>query len=81
MFLTGDDISNTSSRKTFPTRTEGSVKKHWYKVRSLPMSPECTLYSRTQALNSVKDMHYADFAEDEVIATSKRDCGIIDRLN
>lgn len=29
--------------KTFPTRTEGSVKKHWY-----------------------KDMHYADFAEDEV---------------
>ncbi|KAL8692862.1 MAG: hypothetical protein Q9218_002185 [Villophora microphyllina] len=29
--------------KTFPNRTEGSVKKHWY-----------------------KDMHYADFAEDEV---------------
>ena len=29
--------------KTFPTRTEGSVKKHWY-----------------------KDMHYAEFAEDEV---------------
>nr|OQO18497.1 hypothetical protein B0A51_16125 [Rachicladosporium sp. CCFEE 5018] len=29
--------------KTFPARTEGSVKKHWY-----------------------KDMHYADFAEDEV---------------
>lgn len=28
--------------KTFPTRTEGSVKKHWY-----------------------KDMHYAEFAEDE----------------
>jgi hypothetical protein len=28
--------------KTFPNRTEGSVKKHWY-----------------------KDMHYADFAEDE----------------
>lgn len=22
--------------KTFPTRTEGSVKKHWYKVRMLP---------------------------------------------
>lgn len=29
--------------KTFPTRTEGSVKKHWY-----------------------KDMHYAEFGEDEV---------------
>lgn len=29
--------------QTFPTRTEGSVKKHWY-----------------------KDMHYAEFAEDEV---------------
>ncbi|KAL9124958.1 MAG: hypothetical protein Q9217_005773 [Psora testacea] len=28
--------------KSFPTRTEGSVKKHWY-----------------------KDMHYAEFAEDE----------------
>ncbi|KAE8453409.1 hypothetical protein EG329_010270 [Mollisiaceae sp. DMI_Dod_QoI] len=28
--------------KTFPSRTEGSVKKHWY-----------------------KDMHYAEFAEDE----------------
>ena len=28
--------------KTFPTRTEGSVKKHWY-----------------------KDMHYAEFAENE----------------
>ncbi|KAB8078246.1 hypothetical protein BDV29DRAFT_15234 [Aspergillus leporis] len=31
--------------KTFPTRTEGSVKKHWY-----------------------KDMHYAEFDEDEAIA-------------
>jgi hypothetical protein len=29
--------------QTFPARTEGSVKKHWY-----------------------KDMHYAEFAEDEV---------------
>jgi len=26
--------------KTFPTRTEGSVKKHWYKVR-LPTSSHC----------------------------------------
>ncbi|CAD6591085.1 MAG: hypothetical protein ASARMPREDX12_004918 [Alectoria sarmentosa] len=31
--------------KTFPNRTEGSVKKHWY-----------------------KDMHYADFAEDDSAA-------------
>ena len=31
--------------KEFPNRTEGSVKKHWY-----------------------KDMHYADFAEDESAA-------------
>jgi len=31
--------------KTFPARTEGSVKKHWY-----------------------KDMHYAEFAEDESTA-------------
>ncbi|KAI4126616.1 MAG: hypothetical protein LQ347_004917 [Umbilicaria vellea] len=31
--------------KTFPTRTEGSVKKHWY-----------------------KDMHYAEFAENESTA-------------
>ncbi|KAE8144918.1 hypothetical protein BDV25DRAFT_165792 [Aspergillus avenaceus] len=34
--------------KTFPTRTEGSVKKHWY-----------------------KDMHYAEFDEDE--STALRD--------
>ncbi|EGE00197.1 hypothetical protein TESG_07516 [Trichophyton tonsurans CBS 112818] len=41
------DAGNTWSEiaKTFPTRTEGSVKKHWY-----------------------KDMHYAEFAEDESIA-------------
>lgn len=32
-------------KQTFPTRTEGSVKKHWY-----------------------KDMHYAEFAEDEVVS-------------
>jgi len=31
--------------KSFPNRTEGSVKKHWY-----------------------KDMHYADWQEDEVAA-------------
>ncbi|MCJ1337263.1 hypothetical protein MMC09_002545 [Bachmanniomyces sp. S44760] len=33
------------AKVTFPLRTEGSVKKHWY-----------------------KDMHYADFAEDESAA-------------
>lgn len=33
--------------QTFPARTEGSVKKHWY-----------------------KDMHYAEFAEDEVRGAS-----------
>ncbi|KAL9006949.1 MAG: hypothetical protein Q9188_000325 [Gyalolechia gomerana] len=39
------DAGNSWSEiaKTFPNRTEGSVKKHWY-----------------------KDMHYADFAADEV---------------
>ncbi|CCX11396.1 Similar to Transcriptional activator Myb; acc. no. Q08759 [Pyronema omphalodes CBS 100304] len=38
------DAGNSWSEiaKTFPTRTEGSVKKHWY-----------------------KDMHYAEFGEDE----------------
>ncbi|ETS03676.1 hypothetical protein M419DRAFT_122485 [Trichoderma reesei RUT C-30] len=44
--------------KTFPTRTEGSVKKHWY-----------------------KDMHYAEFAEDEVSrsSTAKVDASLIDQ--
>lgn len=27
--------------KTFPTRTEGSVKKHWYKVRLLQCDMRC----------------------------------------
>ncbi|KAI9717903.1 MAG: hypothetical protein M1812_004430 [Candelaria pacifica] len=41
------DAGNSWSEiaKTFPSRTEGSVKKHWY-----------------------KDMHYAEFAEDESAA-------------
>lgn len=37
-------VAQLTSCQTFPTRTEGSVKKHWY-----------------------KDMHYAEFAEDEVL--------------
>ncbi|KAL8652356.1 MAG: hypothetical protein Q9210_002731 [Variospora velana] len=41
---TAQDYAN-HHRKTFPNRTEGSVKKHWY-----------------------KDMHYADFAENESAA-------------
>jgi len=28
--------------KTFPTRTEGSVKKHWYKVRVPSSSRSCS---------------------------------------
>lgn len=41
------DAGNSWSEiaKAFPTRTEGSVKKHWY-----------------------KDMHYAEFAEEESVA-------------
>ncbi|KAF2644423.1 hypothetical protein P280DRAFT_418328 [Massarina eburnea CBS 473.64] len=41
------DAGNSWSEiaKTFPQRTEGSVKKHWY-----------------------KDMHYAEFGEDESAA-------------
>ena len=50
----------TDSSKTFPNRTEGSVKKHWYKVRS---SGTCVRRGRLTAL---QDMHYADFAEDDV---------------
>ncbi|OJJ51313.1 hypothetical protein ASPZODRAFT_148618 [Penicilliopsis zonata CBS 506.65] len=38
-------LSWSEIAKTFPARTEGSVKKHWY-----------------------KDMHYAEFAEDESTA-------------
>ena len=53
-----------SDPKTFPNRTEGSVKKHWYKVRRvdfpLTVAAKVTL---------PQDMHYADFAEDEVCRT------------
>ncbi len=41
----GHDGARLTRAQTFPARTEGSVKKHWY-----------------------KDMHYAEFAEDEVRA-------------
>ena len=35
------DAGNSWSEiaKTFPTRTEGSVKKHWYKVCGVPPQP------------------------------------------
>lgn len=49
--------------KTFPARTEGSVKKHWYKVRL-----RCPAEDARRLLTMSKDMHYADFAEDEVSA-------------
>jgi hypothetical protein len=65
--------------KTFPQRTEGSVKKHWYKVRSptcvvsclccesILLEPDCSgWYSSVLADGCLQDMHYAEFAEDEV---------------
>ncbi|KAH6713774.1 putative Myb-like transcription factor-like protein [Leptodontidium sp. MPI-SDFR-AT-0119] len=45
--------------KTFPARTEGSVKKHWYKLRGYSWGPRKTFAKKQQ------DMHYAEFAEDE----------------
>ena len=50
--------------KTFPNRTEGSVKKHWYKVGASLVEPSTTT-------NNVQDMHYAEFAEDEVSCSQK----------
>ena len=47
--------------KTFPNRTEGSVKKHWYKVRKV-----AGCLGPLDSLTAAQDMHYADFAEDEV---------------
>lgn len=41
--MRGESKGWSEIAKSFPTRTEGSVKKHWY-----------------------KDMHYAEFNEDEV---------------
>ncbi|KAL8735377.1 MAG: hypothetical protein Q9166_000922 [cf. Caloplaca sp. 2 TL-2023] len=47
--------------KTFPNRTEGSVKKHWYKVGEYHPCIRPKLMQH-------QDMHYADFAEDESAA-------------
>lgn len=44
--------------QTFPARTEGSVKKHWY-----------------------KDMHYAEFAEDEVCGASALEMALCQHAN
>jgi len=48
--------------KQFPTRTEGSVKKHWYKVRNHTF----VLSIKGPALTDIQDMHYAEFGDDEV---------------
>ncbi|OQO14339.1 hypothetical protein B0A48_01215 [Cryoendolithus antarcticus] len=50
--------------KTFPARTEGSVKKHWYKVR-IALAPRQMILTMLSGDDGF-DMHYADFAEDEV---------------
>lgn len=55
--------------KTFPLRTEGSVKKHWYKVCRLQeiRLSEMLCEKVLQAdCSGPQDMHYAEFAEDEV---------------
>lgn len=67
--IAGDGLTDPSFLQTFPTRTEGSVKKHWYKVR-LPINGDRALNSRAQTLIQKQDMHYADFAEDEVNTTT-----------
>ncbi|KAK3052938.1 hypothetical protein LTR09_006002 [Extremus antarcticus] len=50
--------------KQFPTRTEGSVKKHWYKVRNHTF----VLSIKGPALTDIQDMHYAEFGDDESAA-------------
>lgn len=54
------EASNGFVSQSFPNRTEGSVKKHWYKVTVYPTS---RMFS---AEMSCQDMHYAEFSEDEV---------------
>lgn len=51
--------------KTFPTRTEGSVKKHWYKVCLLLPFDAMSVTIFYSLTTLVQDMHYAEFAEDE----------------
>lgn len=51
----------TETEKSFPQRTEGSVKKHWYKVSHIDTDLRPHTRSQTE-----QDMHYAEFAEDEV---------------
>lgn len=59
-------LSVLTISQSFPSRTEGSVKKHWYKVSCLRPNPTW------RVLTPVKDMHYADFAEDEVRLTGRK---------
>ncbi|KAE9973506.1 hypothetical protein BLS_003568 [Venturia inaequalis] len=59
--------------KSFPQRTEGSVKKHWYKVSHSPpkqATSQHTQGTRSRLLIEIakQDMHYAEFAEDESAA-------------
>lgn len=54
--------------KTFPARTEGSVKKHWYKVWIVGTTG-APWRTQSMELTRMKDMHYADFAEDEVVSS------------
>ncbi|KAK4983072.1 hypothetical protein LTR66_008975 [Elasticomyces elasticus] len=73
----GDSWSEIA--KTFPARTEGSVKKHWYKVCLIPalgprprracasdLGPRSKRPYGKLADGEMQDMHYAEFAEDEV---------------
>ncbi len=58
----------TDASKTFPNRTEGSVKKHWYKVRGSGTGNRWF----GGRLIALQDMHYADFAEDDVSFATHR---------
>jgi len=49
-FIAGDGLADPSPLQTFPTRTEGSVKKHWYKVCLPIMNGNHALESRGQIL-------------------------------